>query len=432
MSDHEAKDNDPVEGSVEDDVDEKVDGGAAAHQLKVEVKAEVETTVEVKTEVETNTVSGEETSMTMAFSKANEPPTFVSELKSYAEYKSDLLMWSRITSIPKKNQAEVVVYNLDGHPSRIKEKIVLNIGEEIQDAVDGIQKLITYLDSIYKVDDMADAWLKYKNFQKLTRTEISTINDFIAEFEKEYILAKSAGCEYNDIILGFRLLEATRLTDMDEKFVLTGVDYAQAKTQKNLFDQVKASLKKFQGRKVINAEDKLVFDPVLVANVAETLIAQGWSKPKTRRRSTSDPGEGHNKFNKNKNNYKGKKNPLGADGKPRQCFKCGSIYHFIDTCDKKDVPAAAQPAKKETGLVAVADNGLNSVSNSDGLHMIEGHEIIMVINTERELCLLVREAGERGVIDSACSKTVAGETYVANYISKLPPGIRSSINEGVP
>ena len=75
MSDHEAKDNDPVEGSVDDDVEEKVDGGAAAHQLKVEVKTEVATdTVEVKTQVETNTVSGEETSMTMAFSKAPEGP----------------------------------------------------------------------------------------------------------------------------------------------------------------------------------------------------------------------------------------------------------------------------------------------------------------------------------------------------------------------
>ena len=141
----------------------------------------------------------------------------------------------------------------------------------------------------------------------------------------------------NTIILGFRLLEVTRLNDMDEKVVLTGVNYAEAKEKKNLFEQIKASLKKFQGRKVIGAEDKLVFDPVLVASVSEALIAQGWSKPKTRRRSVSDPGEGQNKpfIAKPRGNYKGKKNPLGVDGKPRKCFKCNSEYHFIDKCDKK-------------------------------------------------------------------------------------------------
>ena len=52
-----------------------------------------------------------------------EPPSFVSEKKSFGEYKKDLLRWSRLTSLDKKVQAEMVVYRLEGHPSRIKEKI---------------------------------------------------------------------------------------------------------------------------------------------------------------------------------------------------------------------------------------------------------------------------------------------------------------------
>ena len=72
------------------------------------------------------------------------------------------------------------------------------------------------------------------------------MNHFIADFEKEYVLAKTAGCEYSDTLLAFRLLEATKLNEMDEKFVLTGVDFTSAKTKKDLFAQMKASLKKFQ------------------------------------------------------------------------------------------------------------------------------------------------------------------------------------------
>ena len=197
---------------IEEFVEVKEDKETAA---AVQILKDEDTIVKVVVGAEGDQLAAaDHSSYTMAsFSKSNEPPAFISERKSYAEYKSDLSMWSRITAVPKKNQAEVIVYNLDGHPSRIKEKIVLNIGDQIQDADDGVTKLIEFLDTIYKVDDMADAWSKYKNFQKIARTEIEMINDFIAEFEKEYMLAKSAGCEYNDIILGFRLLEATKLSE---------------------------------------------------------------------------------------------------------------------------------------------------------------------------------------------------------------------------
>ena len=86
------------------------------------------------------------------------PPSFVSDSKSYAEYKVDLKMWSRITSLDPKVHAEMVVYRLDGDPSRIKEKIVTQIGEKLKDNADGIKELLKFLDGIYKKDEMATAW----------------------------------------------------------------------------------------------------------------------------------------------------------------------------------------------------------------------------------------------------------------------------------
>ena len=338
MSSNEIKEEKPPVEELKDRVNNEgtvkteVDDNSAVASVVVEPSVSVADQIAVA-----------EQSLTMAsYSKSNEPPAFMSEWKIYAEYKDDLERWSRITSVPKKNQAEVVVYNLDGHPSRIKEKIVLNIGDQIKDDADGVKKLIAYLDTIYKVDDMADAWAKFKNFQTISRNDSVTINDFIADFEKEYMLAKAAGCEYNDTILGFRLLEATQLTDTDEKFVLTGVDYVKAKTNKDLFEQIKASLKKFQGRKVIGSEDNMVFDPALVANVAQALLAQGWAKPKGRRRSTSDPGEFGNSSsdpgefdNSSVKPQKVKTNPRGRDGRILTCFKCGSNQHMKDRCDEK-------------------------------------------------------------------------------------------------
>ena len=212
----------------------------------------------------------------MMTSRTYEPPAFVSESKSYSTYKTDLYMWSRITSVPVKNQAEVVVYGLEGHPSGIKEKITINIGDKIKDAEDGIAQLVKYFDTIYEEDEMAAAWGKYKTFQKVVRSDNMLVNHFIAEFEKEYLLAKTAGCEYSDTLLGFRLLEATKLTEMDEKFVLTGVDFSSAKTKKDLFTQIKLSLEKFQGRSLVSTgEERTRFDTALVADVTQVLLAQG-------------------------------------------------------------------------------------------------------------------------------------------------------------
>ena len=53
----------------------------------------------------------------------------------------------------------------------------------------------------------------------------------------------------------------------------------------------------------------------------------------------------------------------------------------------------------------------------------------MVAEREENLCLLVEEAGDRGVIDTACSKTVAGGEWVTGYIQKLTEkGVILSIN----
>ena len=248
-------------------------------------------------------------------SKCFEPPAFISKTKSYSAYKADLKRWSRITSIDVKLQAEVVVYNLEGHPSRIKEKIDVKIGKDLENNKDGMAVLIEYLDSVYKEDEMSDAWNKYKNFQKVARSPKQDISNFISDFEKEYLLAKEAGCEYSDIILAFRLLEASNLSESDEKFVLTGVDFVTGKTKENLEEQMKASLKKFQGRSFVSdSGDGMKVDAALVSRVKEVLASQGWKKSEGRRRSTSNPEEGFKPINSP--NYKGRKNPLGEDGKP--------------------------------------------------------------------------------------------------------------------
>ena len=129
--------------SVEDEEEKLIDEIDSEKEKQVEV-AKIPEKVTQEGPLTKNSV----TKMSKKSSKI-EPPTFVSQTKSYATYKKDLKMWSRITSVEKKLQAEVVVYSLDGHSSSIMEKIQVGIGSKLEDNEEGIDELIRFLDGIY-------------------------------------------------------------------------------------------------------------------------------------------------------------------------------------------------------------------------------------------------------------------------------------------
>ena len=116
-----------------------------------------------------------------------------------------------------------------------------------------------------------------------------------AEWEKCDYKMKKVECEYSDSILAFKLLQASKLNKIDIKLVLTGVDYAAGKTNKNLLQQVKDSLKKFKGHPVIMNEKRAVqSSDSFVSDMDDDLIG----KVKERRRSRSMSQQRTNRNNK--------------------------------------------------------------------------------------------------------------------------------------
>ena len=218
------------------------------------------------------------------------PPSFVSATKSYAEYKEDLKRWARLTTLEKKYQADMVVYYLDGHPSGVKEKIVTQISDKSIDKEDGVDELIKFFDEIYGKDEMADAWDRFKDFTSCVRKEDQSIADFIAEWDNCYHRLRKVNCQYTDTVLGFKLLEDARLKEVETKLVLTGVNYDEVKTKKNLKEQVANSMRKFTGRAVLASDNRAVGvkeEPTWVADVEDVFLARGWNPPakEGRRRS---------------------------------------------------------------------------------------------------------------------------------------------------
>ena len=362
-----------------------------------------------------------------------DPPKFINDASEYPEYRRMLLRWSRITKVKPEQQAEVVLYHLQGHSSGIQSKIDTALGDAVENEVDGLTKVIEYMDTIYKEDEMTEAWTKYKQFIRLKKELNQPVTEFIAEFDKAHTKAQQSGCEFSDIVLGFNLLESCNLNETDEKFILTAVNFKEGREKKNLLEQIKGSLRKFHSRErlTFNKEHNLAQvkqEDLYVTSIKQALVADGW-KPPTRGRGGSRRGRGGSRSVKqNSPLYKGHKNPLGPDGNPLTCFKCNSEYHMADMCDKKE----QKPKEEETALAQV----LASYSATefgmvcqvfDETDTKENLELVLVSYSEKELCLLIEEAGCRGVLDSACSKSVAGMAWIKKYTMSISATFADSL-----
>ena len=128
---------------------------------------------------------------------------------------------------------------------------------------------------------MADAWDKFCEFSHFMKKSDQTMSNFIAEWENSYHKMKKVECVYSDLILAFKLLQASKLNEIETKLVLTGVNYAEGKRDKNLLQQVKNSLKKFKGCPV-GMDYKRAVQPSdsLVSEMEDVFISKGWKPPK--------------------------------------------------------------------------------------------------------------------------------------------------------
>ena len=257
-------------------------------------------------------------------------------------------MWLRLTSLLKEKQAEAIVFFLGKQKHPIKEKIMTSIGEEIKNNEQGLEKLLEFLRTIYTADEMADAFLKYVTFAKRVRRKDEKLQEFISDWENLYAKVQKKGCTLSDMALAFKLLQSSKLSDIETNLVLTGVNFSTGKQTKNMLGHVKESLKKFIGRSTITEDKKesVIKSEETYVTKEELALAVKQIKNQKKRGRTRSKSEGDGEQVEKKNtNYKGRKNPLGADFKPLKCFKCKCdcvencqhpcVYHLADKCTKK-------------------------------------------------------------------------------------------------
>ena len=324
----------------------------------------------------------------MAVNNLKAPPVLVDE-DSYEEWKSDLHIWELYNDMEKKRQGPAVYLGLTG---RARECIRDLRPDEIG-AEGGVKKITDKLDTLFKKDINTQTYLSFKELSEYRRPSGMSITEFLVHYEYLYHKMVRFDIKLPEGVQAFLVLAAANVSEDNEKL-------ARATCGQMTYANMKGSIQKIFGdpsndnnRSAPAIKSEPVFHSDHSEDVHYTSGYRGWRGQGRRgsyNRSQQGSGYMYNRFQQSGSSYR--RNPFDKDGQQLKCFKCGSTNHFARSCTSKNVEGESKAQVHITLLNGKSDKDMES---------------------------LVGECFGKALLDSACTKTVCGETWINVYLDML-------------
>ena len=260
----------------------------------------------------------------------------------------------------------LLVYELKKEdPSGIRDKILYEITIADLNKDEGMKTYMDFMNKHFKKDQSVATYEAYLNFEKCKKNENEDIKTFVMRFDKQSNIAKKKNVKYPNLVLAFKLLDNSGLSEVDRKLVLSEMDFTK---ENEVYDDTKKALLKYKSEGVcsrnansIKSEYQIKLEEsAMIAKSADdieglemALVAAGWSKP----RSSSNPDSGSSRWNSSWNSrgrgnggrfngsytkYNSKNKNMSQDqqsgrnpkknGEYLRCFSCDSIFHMKHQC----------------------------------------------------------------------------------------------------
>ena len=304
------------------------------------------------------------------------PPEFVG--KTYEVWRREVTLWQHVTDLKKDKQAAAVALSLKGALRDIA--ISMNLNELNTD--DGMSILLAELDKHFKKEACDLAFDAYKKFEGFQRMPDQSMLDYIIEFEKRYNEMKTYDMELPVNVRGCKLLESAGLDQREKQIVLSSASALE-------YPKIQSSLKRIFGSlSFVNDGESASSTTVKT----EVFVA------------TKGPGKNWGKSKFSKSSVSKKKNPIGKDGKVTRCIVCGSIFHYAGSC-----PDSTRKKNSEVNLSEATDI-------ADDPSPEESLITIALIAGSR----LLKEAFNFAILDTACTGSICGQTWLDRYLHCLP------------
>ena len=296
-------------------------------------------------------------------------------------WKNKLEMWKIVCGIPIKEQGIIVLLQslVDNKNS---EKATLAAHDLNGDS--GLDILIKKLDDVFKDEIVEDTYSIYLKFTHLKKHSTMSMNDYILEFENLSHEMSIHNMALPDTVLAFKILEGAMITDHQRQMTLTFASDL-------FFKRMKAALKRIFGEKSFTStsNDEL--------NSPHNIVKEEDAFYTSQRK--------YNRFNKNKYDKNIKTNPLTKESEISRCAIFDSKLHWAKHCQHRRIQNA---------------NIIETSEEEESQNEYEIEDLHFVLMTTQNLTKdFVEENKIKAVIDTACTKTVAGETWLENYMKNL-------------
>ena len=243
----------------------------------------------------------------------NTPPSLGPDT-IYETWKNELEISKLVTNVKPEKQALAVTLSLTG---QAKAK-ALEIDVAQLNTEDGMNILLTALDTLFLQDEVDLAYNAYSDFERLKKEEKMSMSDFIIEYERRYNICRKYKMEYPDSVLAFKLLDNASLSVKERQLVLTAASDRK-------FSSMKSALKRIFG----NSSTATTANEIKIKEEKEELLLVKTSKHQKNHFRYQQTGSKH------KTTEQRGTNPFDRNGRRTKCAICGSVFHWAKDCPHK-------------------------------------------------------------------------------------------------
>ena len=342
----------------------------------------------------------------------------------------------------KKKQGGALFLTLTG---KARQAVLAEVTRDELKKETGLEAVLKCLDELYLKDDDQSGYAAYDDFTNYRRPVNTSIQDYIVDFNIKYGKIKSFKMELPDGVLAYYLLKCANLTEEQTNICRATCTKLTYKDMRQQIEKVTSNcdLVSAKSESVAVAVEPQFYGEEYVDDgphehddyqgeyneypTEETYYSQ---QPQYRPRPTSAS------FKSSTGNPR--QNAPDEFGNPTRCAFCQSTYHWISRCpdaprQSGGIRRGARGFRRGRGRPG---SGFRGQSKQEkyiwlGEHLSEPEienvtNVILATETNVDDVLLSETIGY-AIIDSGCTRTVCGETWLNTYLDTLPNNIRRQV-----
>ena len=264
--------------------------------------------------------------------------------------------------------------------------------------------------------------MAYRNFETLLRDDQMSFQDFVIKFESMHSNIKKYKMDLPDGVLAYRFLHSANLSE--EKMQL-----CRATIKEFSYAEMKAKVLSLFGDKIQSGMQSLNLkeEPVFYGQNSQNDRNWGSKRFDGNRRGPNKHrrGRGGDQSARGGRGYVTPQKPQnrrGADGKVTQCAVCSSRYHWAKDCP--EIPHDGQNA-----VAFTEDDGYDRYDGDDGPEDDSRITLFQKCDNDDTLKWFLGESIGCAIVDSGCSKNVAGTSWVQCFLETLDEHERKLITK---